>query len=377
MSASADNPIPSFSGQLEQYDAIRDEIRVAVDRVLQSGWYILGREVEAFEREFAAYCGVKYAVGCASGTEAIALALMAVGVGPGDEVVTVANTAVPTVSAISMAGARPVFVDIDEHFLMDVRRIESVITERTKVLMPVHLYGQMADMDAILTVARKHNVRVIEDAAQAHGAEYKGGRAGSWGTLGCFSFYPTKNLGCYGDGGAVATDDEELYDRLLMLRNYGQEKRYYHKIKGINSRLDEIQAAILRVKLVHLDDWNRKRRQVAGWYEEELSNVCVCPAEKPDARHVYHLYVIRTADRDGLRANLEKEGITTLMHYPVPVHLQEAYRDLGYRPGDLPVTEATAENILSLPMHPAVDRSGVQYVGRKIREYSGKRGGAL
>jgi dTDP-4-amino-4,6-dideoxygalactose transaminase len=217
---------------------------------------------------------------------------------------------------------------------------------------------------------------VVEDAAQAHGAEYKGRRAGSWGTLGCFSFYPTKNLGCYGDGGALATGDDEIYDRLIMLRNYGQEKRYYHAIKGINSRLDEIQAAVLRAKLGHLDEWNMKRRQVATWYVEALKGSCVCPGEKPGARHVYHLYVIRTRDRDGLKEYLERAGIPTLMHYPVPVHLQEAYRDLGYRVGDLPVTETTTKEILSLPMHPAVTADGVRYVGGKIREFVGKHGGA-
>ena len=344
--------------------------------MLKSGWYILGKEVEAFEREFAGYCGAKHVVGCASGTEAIALALMALGVGPGDEVVTVANTAVPTVSGITMTGATPVFVDIDEYFLMDAGKIESAITTRTKAIMPVHLYGQMADMEAILRIAEAHHIHVVEDAAQAHGAEYKGRRAGSWGTLGCFSFYPTKNLGCYGDGGALATGDDELYDRLIMLRNYGQEKRYYHAIKGINSRLDEIQAAVLRAKLGHLDEWNIKRRQVAAWYVEALKGSCACPGEKPGARHVYHLYVIRTRDRDGLKEYLERAGIPTLMHYPVPVHLQEAYRDLGYRVGDLPVTETTTKEILSLPMHPAVTADGVRYVGGKIREFVGKHGGA-
>lgn len=376
MSDTTKNPIPSFSGQLEQYDAIQTEISAALERVLRSGWYILGREVEAFEREFAAYCGVKHAVGCASGTEAIALALMALGVGGGDRVVTVANTAVPTVSAISMTGAEPAFVDIDDYFLMDTDRLESVITDRTKAIVPVHLYGQMANMEAILAVARKHNVPVVEDAAQAHGAALNGKRAGSWGALGCFSFYPTKNLGCYGDGGAVTTDDDRLYERLLMLRNYGQEKRYYHTIKGINSRLDELQAAVLRVKLAHLDEWNEKRRQIAAWYDEELGDVCDCPRQKPNARHVYHLYVVRATDRDGLRAGLEKDGITTLMHYPVPVHLQKAYEGLGYAPGDLPVTEATAAKILSLPMHPAVTRGGVRYVGEKIRTYFATRGGS-
>ncbi len=374
MAALARNPVPSFSGQLEQYDAIRTEIQSAIDRVLQSGWYILGREVEAFEREFAAYCGVKHALGCASGTEALALALMALGVGRGDEVVTVAHTAVPTISAVTMTGATPVFVDIGEHFLMDVDRIEAVITDRTKVILPVHLYGQMADMDAILNIASKHHIHVVEDACQAHGAEYRGKKAGSWGTLGCFSFYPTKNLGCYGDGGAVTTDDKELYDRLVMLRNYGQEKRYFHTMKGINSRLDEIQAAVLRVKLTHLDEWNRKRRQVAVWYRDALGDSCACPGEKPNASHVYHLYVIRAMERDGLKAHLDKAGITTLMHYPVPVHLQEAYKDLGYRVGDLPVTEATVKEILSLPMHPAVTEDGVDCVCTSIRHYLGRHG---
>jgi dTDP-4-amino-4,6-dideoxygalactose transaminase len=376
MPESSGNPAPSFAGQLEQYAAIRSEIDGAVARVLESGWYILGKEVEAFEREFAAFCGVEHVVACASGTEAIALALMALGVGPGDEVVTVANTAVPTVSAVTMTGARPVFVDIDDYFLMDPAGIEKAITPRTKAIMPVHLYGQMADMDAILSVADKHGLPVVEDAAQAHGAEHKGKRAGSRGVLGCFSFYPTKNLGCYGDGGAVSTRDKGLCDRLAMLRNYGQEKRYYHAIKGINSRLDELQAAVLRAKLAHLDDWNRTRREAAAWYTESLESVCVVPRERRDARHVYHLYVIRTTDRDGLKNHLEKEGVTTLMHYPVPVHLQRAYEDLGYRKGALPLTEHAAGEILSLPMHPAVTRDGVQYVCGKIREYLEKNGGA-
>ena len=254
---------PTFSGILEQYCSIKDEIDAAVSRVLSSGWYILGREVIEFEKGFAVYCGVKYAVGCASGTEAIALALMALGVKRGHEVITVANTAVPTASAISMIGATPVFVDVDDYYLMDVNQVEGLITERTKVIMPVHLYGQMAGMDKLIAIAQEYNLQVIEDACQAHGAKYMGQRAGSWGDLACFSFYPTKNLGCYGDGGVVTTNSKELYDILVMLRNYGQRERYHHVMKGINSRLDEIQAAILRVKLKYLDEWNEKRRQAA------------------------------------------------------------------------------------------------------------------
>ena len=376
MPESRGNQAPSFAGQLEQYTAIRSEIDAAVARVLESGWYILGKEVESFEREFALYCGVEHVVGCASGTEAIALALMALGVGPGDEVLTVANTAVPTVSAITMTGAQPAFVDIDEYFLMDAAGIEEALTPRTKAILPVHLYGQMADMGAIAEVADRHGLPVVEDCAQAHGAGHQGMRAGSCGVMGCFSFYPTKNLGCYGDGGAVSTGDKRLYDRLVMLRNYGQEKRYYHAIKGINSRLDEIQAAMLRVKLARLDEWNDKRREAAAWYGESVGVLCAVPRERPGARHVYHLYVIRVADRDGLRAHLETAGITTLMHYPVPVHLQKAYEDLGYRRGDLPVTEKVTGEILSLPMHPAVTREGVEYVCDRIREYLERNGGA-
>jgi dTDP-4-amino-4,6-dideoxygalactose transaminase len=376
MSIPTKGPVPSFGGQLEQYLAIRGEIDSAVERVLQSGWYILGREVEAFEREFAAYCGVKHAVGCASGTEAIALALMALEIGAGDEVLTVAHTAVPTASAITMTGARPVFVDIDEHMLMDPDAVEAAVSPHTKAILPVHLYGQMADMEKILDVAARRKIHVVEDACQAHGAELNRKRAGSWGRLGCFSFYPTKNLGCYGDGGAVTTDDKALYTRLVMLRNYGQEKRYYHTIKGINSRLDELQAAVLRAKLVHLEEWNRLRRRAAGWYAEELDGACACPGERRGAVHVYHLYVIRTKDRDGLRRCLEREGITTLMHYPVPVHLQEAYKDLGYGEGDLPATEAAVKEILSLPMHPALTREEVRFIGEKIRGYGANPGGA-
>lgn len=361
--------VPSFAGQLEQYNMIRDEVHAALDRVMQSGWYILGQEVSAFEREFADYCGVDYAVGCASGTEALALALMAAGVGPGDEVITVANTAVPTVSAISMAGATPVFVDIGDDFLMDGSKLEAAVSAKTKVVMPVHLYGQVADMDKITAVAAKHNLTVIEDACQAHGAEYGGRKAGSWGGMGCFSFYPTKNLGCFGDGGAVTTSDKRLYELLVMLRNYGQEKRYYHSIKGINSRLDEIQAAMLRVKLGYLDAWNERRRRAALWYQNALQDVCTCPGENPGARHVYHLYVVRTKDRDRLKAFLDGAGITTLMHYPVPVHLQKAYEELGYKTGDLPVTEKIAGEILSLPMHPALTEEDITFVAGKIRDF--------
>ncbi len=359
----------SFSGLLEQYQDIQEEIRVAVDRVLCSGWYILGKEVENFEKEFSNYCGAKYAVGCASGTEAIALSLMALDIKNGDEVITVPNTAVPTISAISMVGATPVFVDVDECFLIDVKKIEKAITKRTKALMPVHLYGQMADMGEITNIANQYNLKVIEDTCQSHGAEYKGRKAGSVGTIGCFSFYPTKNLGCFGDGGAVTTNDKALYHKLLMLRNYGQEKRYFHSIKGINSRLDEMQAAILRVKLKYLDQWNIKRQKVARLYTMLLKDICITPLEKKEYYHVFHLYVIRTEHREDLQAYLQKNRIDTLIHYPVPVHLQEAYKDLQYKQGDFPSAEQLSGEILSLPMHPYLTEDNVSRICNKICEY--------
>lgn len=359
----------SFSGLLEHYRDIHEEIRTAVDRVLNSGWYILGKEVEHFEKEFAAYCGTKYAVGCASGTEAIALSFMALGIKEGDEIITVPNTAVPTISALSMVGARPVFVDVDDFFLMDIKKIESAVTKRTKAIMPVHLYGQMAEMEEIIAVAKRYGLEVVEDACQAHGAEYKGRRAGSLGTMGCFSFYPTKNLGCFGDGGAVTTNDKALYHKLLMLRNYGQEKRYFHIIKGINSRLDELQAATLRVKLKYLDKGNKKRQQLALLYDRLLKDVCITPLTRNGCYHVFHLYVVKTKYREGLQSFLKENGVDTLIHYPVSVHLQEAYKDLQYKHGDFPSAEQLSGEILSLPMHPYLTEDNVSRICNKICEY--------
>lgn len=362
----------SFSGLSEQYHSIREEIDTAVMRVLNSGWYILGNEVEAFEREFASYCRVRYAVGCASGTEAIALALMSLGIKGGDEVITVSNTAVPTVSAISMVGAIPVFIDIDNSYLIDTNKIEKAITKRTKVIIPVHLYGQMADMDEMTDIAKRYNIKIIEDACQAHGAAYKGRKAGSIGTLGCFSFYPTKNLGCFGDGGAITTNNKVLYNRLIMLRNYGKQKGYFHKIKGINSRLDEIQAGVLRVKLRYLDQWNKMRREVADIYNRLLKDICITPIEKDGYYHVFHLYVIRTRYREGLQSYLKENGIDTLIHYPIPVHLQEAYRYLQYNSGDFPMAEQLSKEILSLPIHPYLSSDNMEYICSKICEYNEK-----
>jgi len=347
-------PSVKFGDLAREYQSIRGEIDAALAGVLSRGWFVLGPEVEAFEREFARYVGATYCVGVASGTEALALALMACGVSHGDEVITVAHTAVPTVSAVSMVGARPVFVDItSETCLLDVARVESIITPRTRAIVPVHLYGQCVDMAGLLKIAEKYAIAVIEDAAQAHGATERGRKAGTIGLMGCFSFYPTKNLGCYGDGGAVVTSDPELHEKLTMLRNYGQSVRYYHKIKGFNSRLDELQAAILHVKLRYLDEWNRRRCRIAQIYNDGLQGLpVVTPVEAEGRHHVYHLYVIQTAHRDALQRFLHGRGIQTLVHYPVPVHRQEAYAELRYSQGSLPVTERVADEVLSLPVYP-------------------------
>ncbi len=327
------------------------ELEAAAKRVLYSGWYILGPELEAFEQAFAAYHGVAHAVGVANGTDAIELALRALGIGAGDEVITVAHTAVATVCAVERAGATPVLVDIDEGtYTMDPRAAAAAVTDRTRAILPVHLYGHPADMGSLMDLAARHGLAMIEDCAQAHGARVGGRLAGTFGHLSAFSFYPTKNLGAYGDGGAVITNDAVLAERVRRLRNYGQTDRYHHAERGQNSRLDEMQAAILRVKLAHLDGHNAVRRRLAGEYSRLLAGVAV-PAGRPGAEPVFHLYVVRHSRRDGLMSALREEGIGTLIHYPVPVHLQEAYRDLGYAPGALPVTERTAGEILSLPLY--------------------------
>jgi len=359
-----------FSELKSQYQAIKAEIQQAYDQVMDSSWFVLGKQVAAFEKEFAAYCGAQYGIGVGSGTEALHLALIACGVEPGDEVITVANTAVPTISAISFAGAKPVFVDIDpDSYTMNPELIRQKITDRTRVILPVHLYGQAADMDPILDIARQNGLKVIEDACQAHGAEYRNRKVGTLADMACFSFYPSKNLGGYGDGGMVVTNDEELADRLGMLRNYGQRKRYYHDIKGFNSRLDELQAAFLRVKLKHLNEWNDQRRRLARLYNENLTSAVVKPLEKEYACHIYHLYVIRCQQRDQLQNYLRDHEIHTLIHYPVPVHLQKAYQDLQVQPGALPITEQFASEILSLPMYPELKTDDLIYVTTKINEF--------
>ncbi len=337
-----------------QYRSLRDEILPAVDRVFENAQFVLGPEVKAFEEEFAAYCAARQAIAVNSGTSALHLALLAAGIGPGDEVITVPFTFVATVASVVYCGARPVFVDIDPvTFTMDPARIESRITKRTKAILPVHLYGQPADMDPILEIARLHRLVVIEDAAQAHGAEYRGRRAGSMGAMGCFSFYPGKNLGAYGEGGCVVTGNPEYARTIRMLRDWGAEKKYEHVLKGYNYRMEGVQGAVLRVKLRRLEAWTQARRAHAAEYGRLLGAAGVAiPREVEYARHVYHVYTIRTADRAGMQAKLEASGVQTGIHYPVPVHLQKAYADLGYRAGDFPEAERAAAEVLSLPIFP-------------------------
>jgi dTDP-4-amino-4,6-dideoxygalactose transaminase len=353
-----------------QYHSIKDEIDRAIFDVLESSQFILGKEVAAFEEQFAAYCGAAHGIGVNSGTSALHLALLAVGVGPGHEVITVPFTFVATVAAILYAGATPVFVDIDPaSFTMDVTRIEAAITPRTRAILPVHLYGQPADMDPILEIARRHRLVVIEDAAQAHGAEYQGRRAGSLGALGCFSFYPGKNLGAYGEAGAVVTSNPEYNRTIRMLRDWGAEDKYEHRLKGYNYRMEAIQGAILKVKLRHLDAWTDARRRHAAAYSRVLAPAGVqVPLELPYAKHVYHAYTIRTARRAELRERLQTSGVQTGIHYPIPVHLQPAYSDLGYKPGDFPISERAAKEVLSLPIYPELTDDQINRIASTILE---------
>jgi dTDP-4-amino-4,6-dideoxygalactose transaminase len=354
-----------------QYEAHKSEIDAAMARVLAGGWYILGQEVRAFEEEFATFCGVNHGVGVGSGTEALHLALRACDVGPGDEVITVSHTAVATVSAIELCGATPVMVDIEpDYFTIDPDKVRTAITARTKAIIPVHLYGQSADLGAILDLANRAGLRVIEDCAQAHGAAYRGKRVGSFGDLGCFSFYPTKNLGALGDGGMVVTKDARLAEKLRLLREYGWAERYVSHSVGFNSRLDELQAAMLRCKLPHLDADNAARARHAGFYDRMLGETSLAlPRRREGATHVFHLYVLRTPMRDRLLHHLRKEGVGALVHYPVPVHLQPAYRHYGRGEGSLPGTERAAHEILSLPMYPELTETELATAVKALRAF--------
>jgi dTDP-4-amino-4,6-dideoxygalactose transaminase len=366
---SAAVPFVDFAAHLR---AIRPEVDAAIARVLDSGWFILGPEGEAFERELAALLGAKDAVGVANGTEALQLGLLALGVGPGDEVVTSPLSAAFTVLAILAAGARPVFADLDPLTLnVSPEAVERALSPRTKAIVPVHLYGQPADMDPILALARARGIAVLEDACQAIGALYKGRPVGTLDGTGALSFYPTKNLGALGDGGALLVNDPKVAATLRRLRNGGQSDRYRHEVPGFNSRLDEIQAAILRVGLAHLGSWTERRRALAAIYLEELRGAAIgLPEEQPYAKAVYHLFVIRLPRRDALQAALKDRGISTLIHFPIPLHLQPAFASLGGQPGDFPVAEAAAREILSLPLYPALRDAQALSVARSVRELS-------
>src|SRR6266849_8379034 len=354
-----------------QYSALASEIDEAISRVLREPNFILGREVELFEKEFAAFCGAEYAVGVDCGMSALELALRAYRIGCGDEVLTPANSFIASALAISHTGATPVLVDVDRlTYTIDVSGIQAAITPRTKAIMPVHLYGHPCDMDPIRQIAEQYGLIVIEDACQAHGARYKGKRAGSLGHAAAFSFYPSKNLGAYGDGGIVVTNDADIAKRLEMLRNYGQKEKYQHLTQGFNRRLDTLQAAVLRVKLKYLEKWNAARRWQAELYHRLLAGTeLVLPSEAVGAQSVWHLYVIRTEHRDTLREHLASRGIAAGIHYPVPIHLQPAYKNLGYKRGDFPVTEQYAQRILSLPMYAELTPELIEYVAKSILSF--------
>jgi dTDP-4-amino-4,6-dideoxygalactose transaminase len=352
-----------------QYESIKDEVAVAIQQVLDKTAFAGGPFVAQFEKEFAAFCKTQYCIGVGSGTDALWLALLGLGVGPGDEVITVPDTFIATAEAISYCGAQPVFVDVDEKtYNMNPALLEAAITARTKAIIPVHLFGQMADMDPILEIARKHNLFVVEDASQAHGAENKGRIAGSIGDAGCFSFYPGKNLGAYGEAGAVVTNNAGLDEKIRMLRDHGQAKKYYHAMIGWNARMDGFQGAILSVKLKHLAEWNDARRRNAKLYNELFGRIdgVVAPQESPDNKHVYHIYAIRVSNRDDLIKTLAEKDIHCGIHYPIPLHLQEAYKALQLKEGSFPVAEKVASEFVSLPMFPELGRDQIEFVAREI-----------
>ncbi|GAB6192894.1 DegT/DnrJ/EryC1/StrS family aminotransferase [Desulfocastanea catecholica] len=363
-------PIP-FLNIKAQYETIKDEIATALQEVIDNTSFAGGPQVKRFEDNFARFCQCEHAIGVGSGTDALWMALIGLGIGKGDEVITSPGTFIATAEAISFCGATPVFVDIDERtYNIDPSLIEAAITPRTKAIIPVHLFGQPADMDPILEIAHRHNLVVIEDACQAHNAEYKGRRAGSLSAAGCFSFYPGKNLGAYGEAGAVVTNNQELADKLRMFRDHGQRKKYYHSIIGWNTRMDGFQGAVLDVKLPHLPAWTDARRKNAKLYNQLLKNVTqiTLPFEADYAQHVYHIYAIRAQNRDKLINKLAEQGITCGIHYPVPLHLQEAYQFLGYTEGDFPIAEKCAQEFVSLPMFAELEEESIRYIAKKIKE---------
>ncbi len=352
-----------FVSLKRQFDLYSSEYEEAALRTLRSGWYIMGKELETFETQFAQYLGVKYCVGLNSGLDALTLAVRALGIGSGDEVIVPANTYIASVLGITENGATPVFVEPDEYFCLDADKIESVITPRTKAILPVHLYGQPCDMRKICTIAEKHGLYIIEDCAQSHGARLDGKPTGTFGTIGCFSFYPTKPLGALGDSGAVVTNDPVLYDRLRKLRNYGSGTKYINELEGVNSRLDEVQAAMLQVGLKHLDYGNAYRRHIAERYLSEIrSPLIVLPKTRQGAEHVYHIFGVLAENRDALQKHMEECGVKTLIHYPIPPHLQECYARLGHKCGSFPISESYAKTELSLPVYVGMPEEDVDAV---------------
>lgn len=357
-----------------QYQSLKDEIHAELARVMENTAFAGGSFVAAFENDFAKFCGSKYAIGVGNGTDALWLSLLAIGVGPGDEVITVPNTFIATAEAISYCGATPVFVDIEEgSYNMDPKLLEKAITKKTKAIIPVHIFGQPVDLDPILEIARARNIPVIEDACQAHGSEYKGKKAGTFGITGCFSFYPGKNLGAYGEAGAVITDNQQIADRIKMLRDHGQSQKYYHDGIGWNARMDGFQGAVLKVKLPHLPKWNDLRRSHAAAYTKGLEGVrgLITPQEQSYAKHIYHIYAVRVKEREKFMAALNEAGVSSGIHYPIPVHLQKAYESLGLKQGSFPVAEKCAAEFVSLPMFPELSTAQVAHVVETVKGYFG------
>jgi dTDP-4-amino-4,6-dideoxygalactose transaminase len=355
----------------KQYREHEKEIDAAIKKVTTKGDFILGEDVKLFEEEFAKFCDTKYCIGVASGTDALFFALKALEIGAGDEVITAANTFIATTLAISMTGAKPVLVDMDPRtYNIDISQIEKKITKKTKAIIPVHLYGQPADIDPIKKLAKKYKLKILEDAAQAQGARYKGKRTGGLGDIAGFSFYPGKNIGAFGDAGAITTNDKKLAEKIILLRNWGMKVKYYHEIKGYNSRLDTIQAAVLRVKLKHLDRWNKRRRSIAKKYDSLFADTSfVIPHMLPDVESVYHVYLIQVPKRDALLEFLKKNDINAGIHYPIPLHLQKANKDLGYKKGDFPNTEQYSKKIISLPIYPELTDEEVEYIVGKVKKF--------
>lgn len=359
-----------FSILERQYKMYQKEYEAKALEILRKGWYILGEETEKFEEEYAKYTGTKYALGIDNGLNALVLAFRALNIGQSDEVIVQGNTFIATVMGITINGATPIFVEPDEYYNIDIEKIEEKITERTKAICVVHLYGQASRMDKVLELCKKYNLKLVEDCAQAHGAEFNGQKIGSFGDIGCFSFYPGKNLGCFGDGGAITTNDEEIYKKIKMLRSYGSEKKYHHIEVGYNARLDELQAGLLRIKLSHLSELTNERKEIAEKYLKEIKNPLVhLPKVRENCSHVWHLFVVRVENRDKFQKYLEENEIGTVIHYPIPPHLSKAYEYLGYKVGDYPITEEYAKTVISLPLYNGMTKEEIGYVIEKINEY--------